>query len=53
MEEVVDLTEGDSDDDLSDVNQDAHAIAPTLPSLSNASSTSYARFPFSRGETLC
>ena len=30
MEEVVDFTGGDSDEDLSDVNQDAHAIALAL-----------------------
>ena len=32
MEEVVDLTGGDSADDLPDVNQDAHAIAHTSSS---------------------
>ena len=31
MGEVVDFTGGDSDDDLSNGNQDAHAIALTLP----------------------
>ena len=46
MEDVVDLTEGDSDDDLPDVNHDAHAIALTL-SPANTTSTTYARFPSS------
>ena len=52
MEEVVDLSEGDLDDDLSDVNQDAHATALTLPYQIHPQQVMQGSLPH-EGETLC